>query len=747
MKITGNKASYAGLLERWVRGMKPYLYHCPDRPDLCCYGTGEGDWGVQTNQKAFAAVAMLAVEGDNLIVHAGMSKEELTKLAVKLLRFSLESHLEGSYHCTDGSSWGHTWISALGIERMMHGVDAIDGYLMDKDRLLLRKVLISECDWLLDRYTIIAGMYHEEHRNKPESNLWNGSLLYRTALMYPDAPRAAEYKDKADRFLVNAISVSSDALSDTLYNHRKVSDLHIDANFFDSYALNHHGYLNVGYMVICLSNAAMLHFKCRSMGWAVPEALTHHLQELWEVVKAFTFPDGRLLRIGGDTRIRYSYCQDYVIPVWLLARDLYEDHACSDLETGWLKQIVREMDASGDGTFFSARCTSLARRSPLYFTRLESDRAAALSMGLAWESLIGSVPSVVEEHQPVHYKWHDSYHGAYLQRSEDRIASWVWRAAEKPQGLCVPSDASHMAEWRENLAGELKGLGQVTEQKIDCYGGDTFDDGFITWGSTVINTRGLLAEGKQEEDIARNKIVCAVLPDNTHMVVLQQAKTLSRRCFVQSVKGLHLVVPNDIFNDNYRKYTFEGGSIDVQGMGSMEEAMLTGSQWINIDNHLGIIAAYGAEELTIYRPGKRQIGLKHDREEGSLYADEICGICEIGLQSFDANQEIWDAGYILQSNRDGDYTGEYCRDAGKLVIPDFNHPDLRGVELLGADGQRYMVIANFGMEAVQVNIPDKTELQDLTDHSLIQSEASEGILLTVPAGEGRIYRVPGGLGR
>src|SRR5690606_23469825 len=103
---------------------------------------------------------------------------------------------------------------------------------------------------------------------------------------------------------------------------KTVADRYVGDNFFDSYALNHHGYLNVGYMVICLSNIAMLHFSYKLQGFKIPDALYHHAEELWSVIRKLTFDDGRLIRIGGDTRIRYCYCQDYILPVWMLAEDL-----------------------------------------------------------------------------------------------------------------------------------------------------------------------------------------------------------------------------------------------------------------------------------------------------------------------------------------------------------------------------------------------------------------------------------------
>src|SRR5690554_3369375 len=149
-----------------------------------------------------------------------------------MLRFSLESHIEGSYCCNDGEKWGHTWISVLGIERMMHSVEAIWDLLTDQDHALLKKVLISEADWLLEEYPIEAGLIEN---NKPESNIWNGAMLARVVLYYPDVPNAKRYKEKAIQFFINGISIEDDQFNETVYDGQKVKDAFIGANFFNSY--------------------------------------------------------------------------------------------------------------------------------------------------------------------------------------------------------------------------------------------------------------------------------------------------------------------------------------------------------------------------------------------------------------------------------------------------------------------------------------------------------------------------------
>jgi hypothetical protein len=675
--------------------------------------------------------------------HAGVTRDEVLDTALKLLRFSLESHHEGSYHCTTGNTWGHTWISVLGMERMMHGVEAIEPFLTTADKALLRKVMISESDSLVSK-EVVAGLYANEGRNKPESNLWNGAFLHRTADRYPDHPSAAIYREKGDELFLNSVSVPADASSNEVIAGLRVADQWRGANFFDSYALNHHGYLNVGYMVICLSNMAMLHFSYRRRGQLAPEALYHHVEELWQLIKACTFPDGRLLRIGGDTRVRYTYCQDYAIPMWLMIMDLYGEDECDSFEFGWLLQVKLEMDVNGDGSFLSKRCQYLKEESPLYFTRLDSDRAVTLSMGAAWSDLVRTPMKTLGLKSSL-TEWHDPYHGAYLHRSAKRVASWTWRAGELPQGLILPANASDMAEWRENLSGYIGGVGRITSKQVTSHDGGTFQGGFLTWGSTDIHTKALLGEGQKDETIARHQLVCAALPDDTTMLVLQYASAVDRRVMITAVKGLYLHMPNDIFNGNVRRYYYEGGVHVFSGAGSSKEIRsFEGSQWLNVDERLGIIAAYGTDGLSVLRPGRRQIGLKstllNAGTEGMLYCDELCAPCRVGLQSADANEIILDAGFVLQADVNPEVTRRDASDRERVSSFQCESPYVRGIRVLGADEQVYLLLANFGDTVQEVRLPE-LEAFDLLSGTALSVDREAGVDLLLGAGQAKLYRI------
>ena len=715
------KNEYLNCLAQWIPYSRRDFHYQPDRPGLACYGTGYDEWGVQTNQKAFAAYAVLAADPDTDEQLAGMSREALLGDALALLRFVLYTHLAGDYRGNDNTRWGHTWLTSVGTERMMHGVEAIEQWLEDSDKLQLRKVLVSESDWLLDFYDVLAGRVKN---NRPESNIWNGSILWRTAAMYPDEPRADAYRRKSQVFLANGFSVDYDRVSQTEYDGIPLSELYVGDNMFPSFALGHHEYLNMGYIVISLSQMAMLYYFCRNRGIQPPDALCHHMREAWEMVRKFTFPDGRLLRIGGDNRVRYCYCQDYLIPTWVFMQDYLSDTDCAAWERHWLDQLQTEVRVNGDGSFLSRRCFGLYDISPLYYTRLEADRACALSMGAYWRGKYGITEPADEPALPFEAaQWEDEYHGASFVKGKNRSASWVWLSAERPTGLCVPTFESNLAEWRENLSGSIQGMGRENGSDIVAYRQHIFSGGFVTAGVAAAYSDKFSAENQRKEIMAVKHIACAALPDDQTMVVMQHARTV-QRCYLKSVKGLYMNIPNDIFNGSKRVYHTRAGKQVLAGCPSAPELLPIDGDWVNVDDKLSCVLLQGGQ-LSLYRPDQRQIGIKPDFEaEGSgdvgmLYCDELCCAARTGQWTEDRGTVLFDTCFVVQACVSHQDTTAYTADRRASMISLPGGELMRAALVTGNDRRRYICIANFGETTASV----RSDYLPQTDSTAVQTYA------------------------
>jgi hypothetical protein len=733
----------------WFEFSERYVCPIPGKPELCCFGTGYNNWGVQTNQKYLGAMAILAA-----------SSEPARERALASLRFSLASHLVGESYCTDGTKWGHTWISGLGIERMMHGYEALSPWLEENDRAAFLRMLESEADWLLDGYErdsvkgVSAGLWARDH-NHPESNIWNGAILARAAEMLPTHAHAAAWLEEAHRFLINGISVPADANDGTVIAGKPVRERYVGANFFPNYALDHHGYLNVGYMVICLSNIAMLHYSCRKRGLAAPESLYHHAHDLWLLVRRLIFGNGRLLRIGGDSRVRYCYCQDYLLPTLYLAAEYWRDPHARQLLGAALNLITTEQDYNGDGSYLSRRCVKLRETSEYYYTRLESDKAAVLSMLADWQAHF-PLPEIAANEKcelSVDGGWSEPEHGAVFHRCPSRFASWSWRAASgRVQGLCLPPDDGHLAEWTNNCAGEITAQGSQGARETEVRQLAEFDGGFVTTGLIREGVDSYIPEGWKSDLAAVHHLAVAALPDGRTLARIELATAASprvfpggrddfeetptdhpKRIYLRRIRGVKYEIPSDLFNGFRRKYFSETGELSVlsEETGKTEIIPLS-SHWVNVDDRLGFVGVYGAEGWSIYRQGARELGLN------SIYADSLCYGCREGLWDVWSGETLLDNACLILSGATAEKTRQQAQTVRQIDMLGENISLCRGIELTDANGKACLFVANFGKsdrEVVLCNHDGKT-FRDLTGEKSVDSGK-----LFLPGGAAQVYIV------
>jgi len=311
--------------------------------------------------------------------------------------------------------------------------------------------------------------------------------------MYPDAPHAADWRERAIRFLANGVCVPDDVATDARC---------VGANFFPNFALDHQGYTNVGYMIICISQAAMLHFDLRLRGLTAPAELHGHQAGLWAVARRFLFSDGRLARIGGDTRVRYAYCQEYLLPSLLYAADRLGDEHALGMAARQLRLIKREADANADGGFYSRRLKKFAEENLYYYTRLESDRACVLNQFVIYRDLMRAdnrLTSARDFEASTAGGWIEPDHGDVLHRSPARLASFAWRAHGLTQGMCLPPDDGGLAEWDRNLVGYVRVAGDAVPdapvRRLERGEVRAFDGGFAAWGEVVEGASVALPEG------------------------------------------------------------------------------------------------------------------------------------------------------------------------------------------------------------------------------------------------------------
>ncbi|HUU58524.1 MAG TPA: hypothetical protein VMZ50_03185, partial [Phycisphaerae bacterium] len=288
---------------------------------------------------------------------------------------------------------------------------------------------------------------------------------------------------------------------------------------------------------------------------------------------------------------------------------------------------------------------------------------------------------------------------------------------------------------RENLAGHVAGEGETNVQQVVGHHEQRFEGGFLTWGATAVHSRGMIAEGMPDEQVAVQRIVFAALPDETTVLGMQFARTARRRVYLRAVKGLHLHVPNDLFNGGRRIYHTARGPIDLAGAGSEEERLDLGGAWVNIDDCLSVVGVYGMDSLWVHRPGRRQIGLRgHDATDpngpgGMLYCDEICSPLWVGMASVDPGTVLFDVGFVLQASTDH-HAAACVRDARCRRMETASAPAVRAMAADGTDGKTYLLLANFGEDRAAVDL-DVGSARQATDPVTEEHVAADGGVLNV----------------
>ena len=656
------------------------------------YGTGEAaHWAVQSNFNVAGGMAILAKLTKDPVL-----AEQARELALKLFRYNLHTHKTSGMKNTCGTQWGGSWISILGLERMGAGQLALEPYLTADDKTAFRKLRIYESDWLVENYETVASIEGAfGSKNKPESNYWNASFLFKTAMDYQDCPNREAYLNKACSLFLNAISIPSDEKSGKIYRGKPQKEWFVGANFTENYSLDHHGYMNMGYSIITLSHAAYLHFYCKARSWEVPEEAKLHVKDLWNVVKHFIYPDGRLLRIGGDTRARYCYCQMYLMPILLMMQDLESASVYAEWERGMSELLRFEQSTNRNGSFFNKRLDDMSWQSRYYYTRLESDPFAALAFAADTRSRWKFSQPPAEQSKSVPVVWGDDFHGADMIKTETIVRSVVRRAGEGPMVLAHPLDDSSIAEWSGNGHAQYEGH-FISADFPEKMFRKSFPGGFINSGTVDQIEAGPWGEGEGRYKNITCQSACAALPDGKSMIVLERATVLKEHS-LRSLRSIGWRVPNDLFNGEKRTFYGEGFNSTFKTL-SGEGVVDTKSRWVNVDNKITLVLGYGAESFKIYAPAERLSWLKYCREMRSLYFNEICGdIANDPRVRRMPGDVLIDTGYAVVA-------GSTAEDGGKYSLKQLQTEGLlRAVELISPDGKRYQFAANFGAAEVLWN--------------------------------------------
>ncbi|OPY93102.1 MAG: Allophanate hydrolase subunit 1 [Syntrophaceae bacterium PtaU1.Bin231] len=292
---------------------------------------------------------------------------------------------------------------------------------------------------------------------------------------------------------------------------------------------------------------------------------------------------------------------------------------------------------------------------------------------------------------------------------------------------------SDLVEWQWNLSGRVIGAGCETHAENAKWQSWPFDGGFATSGSFEWVAGNNPAEGSSPEKAALARVACVALPDDATVVVLQQAETL-RPIFLNKVMGLYLNIPNDVYNGGKRTYRINGEERQVTGAGGgiplpAEDAVRCQGGTLTVDGRLSVGAIYGDDDLTLYRPGYRQVNLAHQLplafsgRGGNLYCDVVCMGYRDQQRFYEARESIYDLGAVIRIDGKGE-----ARKRSE------SNSSCKVVEVVGTNGVRYLLAVNFGQAATTVTIPEIDRDKVKICCGQAEKPATGGLALPLAAG-------------
>ncbi len=630
------------LLSSWSKSTGSDWLDLPDHPGLGCYGTGYDAWGVQANLQFVAAMATLA-SIDDRDVQAHQAK------ALAGLRFSLASHKTGDLACTDGRKWGHTPASVQALERTLFAMRLMTDYLAEEDVQALHRVLVSEIKYLRTEPLTMASDWFLKRMAEWDSPQVQASLH-------------AAIESESDSDVTDDASKSSGSI------------------LFDET-------LDLAGKISLLASAAMYHFDLPEA--ELPKEL---LSDLWQEVKRLMFADGRLCDWGTEPQrtVRFCTTQQEMLPIMLLAANVLDDGHCLYLIASQLQMIAKEQAHNDDGSFFAGRLAHLRQTNPYYLAKLESDQAFTIAMAMACHQQIqwkGS--SAIDLETSLAGGWEANKQDAVWHRSATRLSYMSWQSPEQLGAICLPPDDGHLLEGPANLCSVVRFMGDTagdTHRRLEGFHIDTFEGGFATCGRLAEGIDVPVAEGWKSTQLGTLQMAFVALPDGQTMVGLHHCRTGETRAFPAVIKGMHMNLPNDLFNGYVRTLTTEENQLQLATETLKDEIVELNSNWVNIDHRLGVVGVYGSSQLCLDRSFKRRGGSYQ-----SLHVDELCWHHRNHVQAVHPYTVILDIGFVIATNTNAQETGYLASKSTHKI-----DGELRVMRVMGRDNRMYVIAANFG---------------------------------------------------
>jgi hypothetical protein len=673
---------YMVLLERvplWAeKGWRPV----PNQgADVAVFGQGDDDENsLRSLGNLLFVYAFLATAPDYDAQVSGVPRQHLRERALCGLRYMTRSHVTGDLTCLNGKRWGNHWQSAWWTGKLAAAAHLLWSDLGAADRTRIEQVVTHEADRHLPR----KAPGGEFGNTRSEENAWDAEVLTWAASLFPAHPNAPAWQAKAREFMVNTLSVRADRLDGRLVDGRPVREQVYTVNVHDDFTIENHGAYQFCYMACPLHSLAWSYYACLATGRPPPEALFHHVGDVWEVIRGTYLYDSRFAYLGGKDWARYVYGLYFIMPALVMLQQQFGDRDARLIERERFRLFEWEQRQHGDGGLFSGRFTHNTMSG--WPHEYETDAMALLALCARLHGDRPPLPAADPDdlqRRLAGVRFSPDCEWAYA-RSPRAFASFSWRLLEKgwSMGLFVPAGGDHLAEWgRNNLSGVfLRGDREATSGKAR----HTEQQGplcFATTGEVPFSP-----SPTTPPDLVQTLSFIA-LPEHGLALVIDRAVAQADLA-LDGQRPLNLHLPNDIFNGNRRTLYSAEGEHKLTGVGGSAGVLRIASPWLNVDQTLGLVSEPGT--WTIHDAATRNAPWQ------SLLYELVSWNQQDQPRTLAAGTVARDAVFVLLA-ANARTTRRVARGLERLSPPG---AALGVFRLSTPDGARITLAANHGVEAV-----------------------------------------------
>ncbi len=667
------------------------FYYCTSTNSInedCGYFNGESsgasnEAGVRTNADLSMLCAFLVKYAQGKVtLPNGVTWDTLKDLAKRSLIFAYSTHKANKLKvCSSGDYWGSTSTSDYVWESSLWALSvAYSAYFQWDDLTTTQKdyiyaMLKAECNYELYR-TIPTGYSGD---TKAEENGWEVDILAATLGLFPDDALAQKWFERMREFAINSYSHYSDASNTTIidpdYDSKTVADLYKGKNLYDDYTLQNHNLFHTSYQNVVMQELgeaalALKMFQGDEEKWK-SNALMHNNQEVMDsVLNWLALTDGELAMPNGNDWSLFLYDQ---LPSYSTQACFQGDANALMLENLAYKYIKARQTTTDDGSWL-LRPDVGARRMGVEGHRVMMTYLMHLVLSTA-----DMTPPTFEEFRSARSEakiFPDQ--NVVRAFTKDRFTCFSWSTGlSSYTGYFAANSVDKnkiLVPYRANNTGNLLGWYTVSGKSTNATP--------VVSGNYDLQGDGYTMNGEMRtnESYLDHRFAIYSTPGNA--IIYLDYVIARQSCTVTGEYGGLLAISTDDMTKLKRTLYYA----DNEGIASsqLDGGVFTtfSTDWMNIDNELGIVGQNG-----------KQMAFGDRSSNNSIMTSKLYPMYSGESRSVRLNNVVDRRNLVYYSNISAESTAEM--NSKLIVLTDSVPTGWNAAIAADPDGTYYMLLSNF----------------------------------------------------